>query len=832
MFNKVQKTLHAGIVFVLLLVIGWGAVSPAQAASKIIYVKSNATGANNGTSWTNAYINLWAAISVAVSGDQIWVAAGTYKPTAGADRSLFFQLKNGVSIYGGFAGTETELGQRNIWGNITTLSGDIGAAGDNSDNSYHVVMSNNVNASARLDGFIITLGNANGGAYPYSGGGLLNRFGSGPTLENLIFTENTASANGGGLASLDDGTPQLESVKFIQNTAAGGGGMYSQLGSPSLTDVVFDSNQASTGGGLLVSSDSATLMNVAFINNQADWDGGGVANFHGSPSFINVTFSGNDANRIGGGMFTDYYSEPELTNVTFSNNTANARAGGLGITNKSNAMLVNAIFWDNTAPQNPEFYVVNSKPVISKSIIEGGCPSGMTCSGIITKSPQLGALNNYGGFSETMALFDGSSAIDAGDDNSCPDTDQRGLKRPQGDHCDIGAFEAGTPGVPILVSPANNAQVLNFRPVLDWRPSNPDVDHYHLQVSTSNTFNALVVNVNNVVPSIYSLTIDLSPNAQYYWRVRAINSNDDVSGWSQVWSFKTPLEAPALISPMDGESFLVNRVRFEWDTVPLATQYVLQISPSMSFTTLLVNATLTGTTFTTGLPKNQTLYWRVRAQNASRIGAWSARWSFTTGNPPNVPVLELPANDSLVRDYTPTFDWADSTLPAGSTFERYEIQVDDNKNFGSLEIDTSTTSGDISDSQFTPSTDLASNTRYYWRVRAVGIFNGEEHISNWSTVWFFRSAIPAPTSLTLLPNPANPLRPSFDWDDATAPITGYKIQVSNRADFSNLLVNSTTTASTYKMMTNLPSGKTIYWRVRVTGTNGPSAWSSDQFDTP
>src|SRR5262245_48737704 len=86
-------------------------VKPARASS-FIYVNAVATGANNGLSWTDAYIDLQSALSAAVNGDEIWVAAGTYKPTTSTDRTISFTLKNGVALYGGFAGTETLLTQR------------------------------------------------------------------------------------------------------------------------------------------------------------------------------------------------------------------------------------------------------------------------------------------------------------------------------------------------------------------------------------------------------------------------------------------------------------------------------------------------------------------------------------------------------------------------------------------------------------------------------------------------------------------------------------------------------------------------------------------------
>src|ERR1700761_302227 len=108
------------------------------------FVKPVASGSGNGTSWTNAAgaTQLPAIILAAASGDQVWVvgtaSGATYYPTTGTSRTAAFTLKGGVGVYGGFAGTETTIGQRNPAANITILSGDIGTVGNNSDNSYNV----------------------------------------------------------------------------------------------------------------------------------------------------------------------------------------------------------------------------------------------------------------------------------------------------------------------------------------------------------------------------------------------------------------------------------------------------------------------------------------------------------------------------------------------------------------------------------------------------------------------------------------------------------------------------------------------------------------------
>jgi predicted outer membrane repeat protein len=177
----------------------------------VVYVNVAATGANDGSSWANAYTSLPSALTAANSGDEIWVASGTYRPTTTTNRGVSFALKNGVGIYGGFLGTETSRSQRDPAANVTILSGDIGTPGSSSDNSYHVVTADStVTASAVLDGSTITGGNADG--LPASnqdrGGGMWVNAGA-PTVSHCIFTSNSASEKGGGIR-VTNGSPVID----------------------------------------------------------------------------------------------------------------------------------------------------------------------------------------------------------------------------------------------------------------------------------------------------------------------------------------------------------------------------------------------------------------------------------------------------------------------------------------------------------------------------------------------------------------------------------------------------------------------------------------------
>ena len=211
--RHLSLTLRLALRLVLFAGVAVCAQHAGPAWAGVIYVKADATGANNGLSWANAYTDLQAGLAAAEWGGEIWVAQGTYKPTTSTLRTVSFVLEAGVGLYGGFAGAETERGQRNWETNATILSGDIGIAGNTEDNTYHVVVGAHL---AVLDGFTITGGKGGSG-----GGGMYNENCS-PTVTNCTFSGN---AGGGG----------------------GGGGMYNSGSSPTVTNCTFSDNTASYG---------------------------------------------------------------------------------------------------------------------------------------------------------------------------------------------------------------------------------------------------------------------------------------------------------------------------------------------------------------------------------------------------------------------------------------------------------------------------------------------------------------------------------------------------------------------------------------------------------
>jgi predicted outer membrane repeat protein len=240
----------------------WSSFAVKHAAP--LYVKTDGSG--NGLSWNSAFGSIQAAIDAAFSGDTIWVAAGTYKPTSGTDRSISFKLKDGVVIYGGFAGNETLLTQRNWVKNPTILSGDIGAVDLDTDNSYHVVScvgssTSVIGNTTILDGFIIEKGYANGNADNASyGAGVFLNYAS-PVIANSVMRNNFANSSGGGV--------------FDYNSSA------------HFANVLFHNNKSNNNGGAVNSNSNASFTHCTFVNNTAANNGGAVYSYYTNNKIVN-----------------------------------------------------------------------------------------------------------------------------------------------------------------------------------------------------------------------------------------------------------------------------------------------------------------------------------------------------------------------------------------------------------------------------------------------------------------------------------------------------------------------------------------------------------------
>ncbi len=405
----------------------------------IIYVNQNATGLRDGLTWSTAFANLRIALNHAAASDTIWVAAGTYQPINGAS----YNMKDSVKIYGGFAGTETNISQRNISANITILQGNNAVVIDNT--------TNNLTNAAVLDGFTIT-GGTNTSA---SGGGMANT-NSSPTLSNLIFSNNTAQ-NGGGMNN-NGSSPVLTNVLFINNTTGSsgdGGGMNNVTSSPTLTNVQFinDTAKSGSGGGICNSaSSSSVLTDVVFSGNMASTGGALLLAGSSTATITNGVFYNNYAT-TGAAIDNTSGTTVTLTNLTFSNNTASFAGGGIDVGGTTN--VTNSVFWGNTSSfgsadiGNGGGTIIVTYSYTQTNVLGTGNIKGSTDPfiGDANLAAAEGADGVWATTDDGLHLTSLSTAIGAGSNAAVPaniTTDITGVAaRIQGTAVDMGAYASG-----------------------------------------------------------------------------------------------------------------------------------------------------------------------------------------------------------------------------------------------------------------------------------------------------------------------------------------------------------------------------------------------------
>lgn len=459
-----MATLKAGQTSTILVILF---LLPGLCLGSTIVVDASATGNNDGSSWADAYTQLQSALAVASSGDEIQAAMGVYTPAGiSGDRTATFQLLNGVTIKGGYAGLSSpDANERDIDAYETILSGDLNGDDDansanNSENSYHVVTGGGTDATAILDGFTITGGNANGISPQSLGGGMYNSYGS-PTVINCTFIKNYSLAMGGGMFNFESCTT-ITNCSFIENVSDDdGGGIRNYTNSHTvITNCDFIGNVAfEDGGGLNNRKNSnAIVTNCAFIGNTA-MSGGGMENHVGRaavtgvPIITNCTFIGNIGSEGGGMRNND--ANPIISNCTFVGNI------GSGMNNSKNKpSITNCILWGNTGGS----FDGSGKPVVTYSNVEGG----FIGNGNINTDPLFVDVNtgdyhlksSFGRWVPAQQCWEYDSITSPCIDTGDPNSNWAAELWPHGKKMNIGAY-GGTPEASMSFSDIGNVANLD-----------------------------------------------------------------------------------------------------------------------------------------------------------------------------------------------------------------------------------------------------------------------------------------------------------------------------------------------------------------------------------
>ncbi len=267
-----------------------------------------------------------------------------------------------------------------------------------------------------------------------NGGGALFNSGATVTLEDVDFdTNGIGSGQPLGGAISNSGTLEMKNVLFKNDDAAFGGGLFSRSGTVIANGVTFeqDGSSAFDGGAVFLGGGIVSLVNMTIVESgRASSIGGGIDNKGATLTLLNDTLSGN----VRGALQTDTGGSTSVQNTIL----------GSGFADEKNFNCI-------AAGENSEDESTPAKAIttdLGNNIDQDGA-CGLNASGDKSETdPKLAPIAENGGPTATQALLHASPAIDAGNDAACPAIDQRGTSRPQGTHCDIGAFEAVLLGAP------------------------------------------------------------------------------------------------------------------------------------------------------------------------------------------------------------------------------------------------------------------------------------------------------------------------------------------------------------------------------------------------
>lgn len=261
---------------------------PTEPAPRTWYVRADAPPAGTGESWESAWDSISAALDRATVGDEIWIAAATYRePVA---------LVPGVSVYGGFSGTEQARDERD-WGAHPTVLDANGA-------QRSVVAADNVRA-ATLDGFTLTGGSAE------NGGGILLAYSDSTTLANCTITGNEASREGGGTFCLQSSSTLMNCAILANTASLAGGGLSCVSSSLVLTGCVIAGNSASRGSALDCAGRAAPTLTNCTVTDNVSTEGGAALNAaDSSPTLLNCILW-NPGDELGGSGWRCTWSDVE-----------------------------------------------------------------------------------------------------------------------------------------------------------------------------------------------------------------------------------------------------------------------------------------------------------------------------------------------------------------------------------------------------------------------------------------------------------------------------------------------------------------------------------------
>lgn len=457
------------------------------------FVTMQGNDANNGSSWSQAKQTVQVAVNSAAetilpeTPVEIWVAEGTYTLASSVE------LKEGILIYGGFAGTESSLDERDWVENITTLDADASSVSRRS-----VVQYADISNASTCDGFSLVNGNV-----PGKGGAALLR--ENGLLKNCTINNNIAGLRGGGVYLYKGG--KIQNCTLQSNSTLMGGGAYFYYGGEMINSILI-SDSAWVGGGVCTEN-GGSIRNCLFNNNTSGYIGAGASLSYGC-DLINCTFSMNHSYQVAGGLYGEY----------------NNQFGGVGL------KIANTIFWNNSADvSDPQINLNEGNSHISflndaiqdinnvefgSTVISGNI--NLSASNIATDGP------NFSNPDENdFTLTESSPCVNSGDNTVIvDDVDLNGNTRIQGLIVDMGAYESSF--VAGLSFPYHSESFVNVFPnpainqVTVLLPGCKGVASIEVINTLGNTIKRVEVSVNND-KSMTTLNLSKVSSGTYFIKI-------------------------------------------------------------------------------------------------------------------------------------------------------------------------------------------------------------------------------------------------------------------------------------------------------------------------
>lgn len=363
---------------------------------------------------------------------------------------------------------------------------------------------------------------------------------------------------------------------------------------------------------------------------------------------------------------------------------------------------------------------------------------------------------------------------------------------------------------PKLISPKDKSETY-VKGQLQWSPVQ-EANAYKLQISDNISFSNLVKDTTIAGKQIYNF-FKLTAGKAYYWRVKSM-SIDDSSKWSAIWSFNVSnKELPVhLIAPKNDQMQVGINGMFEWEIIPGAINYQIQLSKSNLFDNKIIDKKVNVNNLNfSDLELNHTYFWRVRFFREYDSSGWSNVWSFNTvtNSILSFPELITPIMGEKAVTKKPVFKW--SNVPGALN---YIISVSTDETFNEIIFKTETNSTELSYSNF------ENNITYYWRVAA----SNDTAKSFWSSTFNFTTELAQPSITRPKQNEENVEALLEVLWESKEDISYYHLQIAYDFEFKNIIYDI---SSIYelKQIIDLDDNTVYYCRVRAVTDDNFSVWS-------